>query len=152
MILKDFIKKYSVGSHRTRTEYDFECEVEEDEGFIIPEGFCLLNSISKIPLFIVAVNREEKAIIKYDGKLSLSIYDNEGQMDVNISKHEEEFKKRFVTYLSFKAFCESITELEFMEVIDAVTNELSATYQIEKSSKKKDAYIEDLMVLMTLTQ
>jgi hypothetical protein len=60
----------------------------------------------------------------------------------------EEFNK--IKYINFKKFCNSITELEFMKVINAITNEISTTDQIEDSAKKKDSYLEDLMVLLRL--
>ena len=95
MLLKDFIKKYSLQSYRGWSEDIFECEFDEDEGFIMPDGFSLLNNISKIPVFIVAIKRDEKAVIKFDGQLSLSIYDSEVQMDAAIRLHEEYCKNRY---------------------------------------------------------
>ena len=150
MILKDFFKKYSLVGSRVCCGDIFECEFDEGEGFIIPEGFCLLNNISIIPLFIVAVNRDINAIIRYDEELSLLIYDSKVQMDATIEEYEKEFKWRFENYLNFKYFCDSITTLGFMEVIDAISHEFSETDQIEESNKKKDTYMEDLMTLLRL--
>jgi hypothetical protein len=81
---------------------------------------------------------------------SLLIYDSQGDKDVTISRNEKYFNPTFERCLNFKKFCNSITELEFMEVIDAITNEISTTDQIEDSAKKKDSYLEDLMVLLRL--
>lgn len=150
MLLKEFIEKYSVSTERGWSEYLFECQFDEEEGFVLPEDFQLINSISRIPLFIIAINRDEKAIIKFDGQLSLSIFDSEVQMDAAISLHEEESKAIFKTYLNFKHFCDSIAEFELIEIIDAISNEVTITEQIEGDNKKKDAYIEDLMVLLRL--
>lgn len=39
MNLKEFISKYSLETERGGAEYLFNCAFEEDEGFILPEGF-----------------------------------------------------------------------------------------------------------------
>lgn len=150
MKLKEFVNKYLLSVHRLYVGDLFKCKFDEDEGLIIPEGFSLLNNISRVPLFIIAVNRDEKAIIKFDGDVSLLIYDTEVQMEAAISLHEEYFKNRFERHLNLKSFCDSITTLELMELIDAITNEFYTTEQMEEKSKKKDVYMEDLMVLLRL--
>lgn len=150
MNLKEFISKYSLETERGWSEYLFNCAFEEDEGFILPEGFYLDNAISRIPIFMIAVNREEKAVIKYNGQVSLSIYDSEVQMNAAIGEHCEYYQQRYEEYLNFQKFCERITKLEFMEVIDAITIELHEIDRVIEDNKKKKIYMENLMVLLRL--
>lgn len=150
MILKDFIMKYSYQSVRGWSEDLFDCKFDQDEGFILPEGFYIVNKISRIPIFIIAVNRDEKAIIRYsDNIVSLSIYDTQVQMEAALRSHKEYYEERFEKYLNLRHFCESISKLGVMEVVDAITNELHKTNEFE-DCKKKEIYMEDLMVLLRL--
>lgn len=65
MNLKDFIKRYTSQSHRGWSESMFEFDFDIDGGFTLPEGFQIYNSISNIPHFTIATNRDERAIISY---------------------------------------------------------------------------------------
>lgn len=150
MILKDFIKTYSSDSYQGPSEYIFECAYDMDEGFILPDGFRLNNSISRIPLFIIATNRDEKAIVRFDdGQLSLSIYDHEVSMDAAVSLNTKYFQQKFGRY-SLNRFCKFVEKTDMMGIMDAISAELFSIEHSNETCMKKDIYTKDLKALLSL--
>lgn len=96
MTINEFIEKYTNDSGQGFCQMWFYGEIDKNVGFSIPEGFQVLVDISRFPLFLVATNRKENAVIYYYGeKVTLSIYDHIVQMEVSVEKYRDYFNSLY---------------------------------------------------------
>ena len=98
MHIEEFIQKYCCSTFRGYVEYIFEGNNELEDGIPIPEGFELLTEICRYPVFMIFVNKNERAILRFYGdEYSLSIYDSLFVFDVTIEKHMKYYKDAYIT-------------------------------------------------------
>ena len=67
----------------------------------IPSGFCLINRIRSH--LIILVNSYKRAMIKYDGQLSL-YFNSESELNNALLYHNQYFEERYGQYHASKAF------------------------------------------------
>lgn len=79
----------------------------------------------------------------------MSLYEQVGCMDAAISLHTKYFQDKYDKY-NLNRFCQSVAILDIMEIIDAITAELHTKENNNETCAKKDIYLKDLKLLLSL--
>lgn len=144
MTLNEFIDKYASEAVKKQWGHLYKCKFDEKDGFFIPSGFCLINRISKIPHLIILVNSYKRAMIKYDGQLSISIFNSESELNNALLYHNQYFEERYGQYHAFKSFCDSAVGCDPFALPDRIIMEIHAASSLD------DQYTRNLRMLLEL--